>query len=229
MSSVLEGVPVITLDGESGVGKGTMSDYLATHLAWNYLDSGALYRILAFYLNLNNVSVTSSKINSFVSGMAIEFLKDSAKGPRHVLLDGEDITQDIRTGAIAEQASHLAKNELVRAALLEKQRQFRCLPGLVADGRDMGTVVFPDAPLKIFLTASSEIRANRRYNQLKGEGKHVNLRAIKAELEARDQRDRNRVISPLKPAQNAIVIDTSSQSESETFARIIALVNSAQF
>lgn len=205
--------PVICLDGPSGVGKGTIAMILSDRLGWHLLDSGSLYRItaLAFSREFPDVkvdSVKTSQITEIIDYLDVCYTVDN--DCLAIRLGDEDIGEAIRNEAIGALASELAAIPEVRAALLERQRAFAQAPGLIADGRDMGTVVFPDAVLKIYLTASPEVRAERRYKQLIDKGIDVNLASLVEELRLRDERDMNREVAPLKPAADAIVIDTSA-------------------
>ena len=211
-------VPVITLDGPSGSGKGTVSQRLATGLGWHYLDSGAIYRALAHAANKADVS-DSATAAEMARTLNLAF-QPSPDGGAAVLLDGVDITDDIRTEECGALASRLAAEPEVRAALLQRQRDFRQAPGLVADGRDMGTVVFPDASHKIYLTASAEIRAERRHKQLKLKGINDSIARLIEVIRERDARDEGRETSPLKPAADAIVLDTSDLSLDEVVERV---------
>jgi cytidylate kinase len=202
--------PVITIDGASGTGKGTTSQILATRLGWKFLDSGVLYRVLALAAEKHSVSLDNEKsLEVLAEHLDVQFI---AKAPTssQIILEGEDVTDIIRTEKIGNAASVVAALPAVRAALLSRQRAFRELPGLVADGRDMGTVVFPDAEFKFFLTASVEVRSRRRFNQLKDLGINVNLGDLIDELNTRDKRDQERAVAPLKPASDAILINTDS-------------------
>jgi cytidylate kinase len=202
-------VPVITVDGPSGSGKGTVSRYLADSLGWHFLDSGALYRLLACAALRDHVPLDDEAGLVMLAGrIQGEFLHASC-GEEKVLLDGEDVTLALRTEACGNSASRLAALPQVRRALLDWQRRYRQPPGLIADGRDMGTVVFPDARLKIFLTANVEERARRRYNQLKKKGNNINLGEVLEELRQRDRRDSTRETAPLIPADDAVIIDNS--------------------
>lgn len=210
-------IPVITLDGPGGVGKGTLSRLLAQSLGWHLLDSGAIYRALAYAAREQGIS--DQDVHALV-GMArtlpLHFQGDA--GQTRVFLAGEPIDEFIRQPEIGEMASRLAVHPPVRAALLERQRAFRAAPGLIADGRDMGTVVFPDALLKVFLTASVEERAKRRLNQLNEQGVNASLSAVKTEIAARDERDQRRSVAPLQPAADARILDTTGQAVSETLS-----------
>jgi cytidylate kinase len=201
--------PVITIDGPSGSGKGTVSQLLAKKLAWHYLDSGALYRALAVAAQQDKLEPTAENaLAKLAQELQVSFVQNTSEGFR-ILLDNKDISQAIRSEACSRLASQISALPSVRQALLDKQHCYRKTPGLVTDGRDMGTVIFPDAELKIFLTASAEERAHRRYNQLKEKGISVSLSDILSELIARDKRDSERTIAPLVPASDAIIIDTS--------------------
>jgi cytidylate kinase len=204
--------PVITIDGASGTGKGTVSQLLAARLGWNFLDSGALYRVLALAALKHSVALDNEKALEVLGEyLDVQFVANPDKSPQ-IILESEDITSTIRTETVGNMASIVAALPAVRASLLSRQRVFRESPGLVTDGRDMGTVVFPDAEHKFFLTASPEIRAQRRYKQLKEQGLDVNLGGLLEELRQRDKRDSERAIAPLKPAEDAIIIDTDHLS-----------------
>lgn len=212
-------IPVLTIDGPSGSGKGTISRMLATYLGWHMLDSGALYRVLALYVLRDNCAFDNiARITHLATVLPAEFID------RAVLLDDEDVSREIRTEACGDVASKIAAIPEVRAALLARQRQFAQKPGLVADGRDMGTVVFPEAFLKVYLDASVEERAKRRFLQLKEGGYNVNLQDLVADLMQRDVRDRTRAVAPLKPAQDAEIVDTSTLNIDEVFQQILRLV-----
>lgn len=219
------GVRVITIDGPSGSGKGTISQLLAERLGWRLLDSGALYRVLAVAAERRGVAVDDEvTLEELACSLDVEFMHGDRKGAVRVLLEGKEVTDTIRSETCGSNASRVAGLARVRGALLERQRTFRELPGLVADGRDMGTVVFPDADLKIFLTASREERARRRYNQLRGKGINVNLATLLTDIGDRDSRDRDRVNSPLRPAEDAVVIDTTASTIDEVVANIMGVV-----
>jgi cytidylate kinase len=208
--------PVIAVDGPSGSGKGTLAAALARRLGWHFLDSGALYRIVARAALLARAPLEDgSAIAALATGLRIRF--ELAPDDVVVRVDGRDESAAIRLEAVGVAASRVAALPELRAALLSVQRAFRAPPGLVADGRDMGTVVFPDAALKIFLEASPEARALRRYNQLKDKDLGVSLRGLLASIRERDERDRSRAASPLKPATDAIVIDSTSLSIDAVF------------
>jgi cytidylate kinase len=212
-------VPVITIDGPSGSGKGTVSRMLARELGFHFLDSGALYRLLALAANRRGVPLDDEAGLARLCGeLDIRFPADGAADV--VLLDGEDVTPEIRTEAAGSGASRVAALPAVRAALLKRQRDFRAAPGLVADGRDMGTVVFPDAQAKFFLTASAEERAERRYKQLKEMGIESVFEDILADIRARDERDAGRSVAPLRAAEDADQVDTTELDIAATMARL---------
>ncbi len=215
-------VPVLAIDGPGGAGKGTVSRAVARHLGWHFLDSGAIYRALAIAVIDRTIAPDAvADIVKIAHAMQLRF--DTAEPPG-VCLDGVDISdrlQDEQTGAIASRIAALGP---VRQALLQKQRDFRQLPGLVADGRDMGSVVFPDAEWKVFLTASVEIRAERRYRQLKRKGLDVNLEELRSELEIRDRRDRERAEAPLIQSPGSVLIDTSELDIPTAIQQCLAVV-----
>jgi cytidylate kinase len=203
--------PVITIDGPSGAGKGTLCKAMAEALQWHLLDSGAIYRVLALAALHHQVDITSEEaLVPIAAHLDVRFV--STQGEMQVILEGEDVTSEIRTQDVSNTASKVAAFPRVREALLRRQRAFRDTPGLIADGRDMGTVVFPDAPVKIFLDASSEERAHRRMLQLQEKGFSVNFERLLSEIKERDDRDRNRAIAPLIPANDALVLDSTSMS-----------------
>ena len=218
-------IPVITIDGPSGTGKGTLGMLLAKRLRWHYLDSGALYRVIAVAIEQHAVSFAETEnIIKLVRQCNVQFNADTAVAEKKVMLDGKDVTKIIRQETISQTSSKIAAISEVRAALVERQRAFRLLPGLVTDGRDMGTVIFPDAALKIFMHANAHIRAERRYKQLKNNGMNGNLTAILAELNARDRRDQHRTTAPLQPANDAISIDTSELTIAAVYRQLWQLV-----
>ena len=217
-------IPVIAVDGPSGVGKGTLCQALANHLNWHLLDSGAIYRVLALSALQQNIALDDTKqLATLALSMPLTF--DSNSDNVKVLLDGVDVSREIRTEETGGAASKVASINEVRVALLQRQRDFRQLPGLVADGRDMGTVVFTDAPVKIFLDASAQSRAERRMKQLQDKKIHAKFGEILQEITARDERDRNRAVAPLKPAVDALIIDTTSLSIQDVFNQSIMYIN----
>jgi CMP/dCMP kinase len=219
-------LPVITFDGPSGSGKGTLSQHLAYYLDWHLLDSGAVYRIAALEILNNDMDLNDALgLKRLLPTLEIDYRVNQDKSIQYFLHE-KDITQTIRTPACGKMASRIAAIPVVRAALLSVQRQFLRPPGLVADGRDMGTVVFPNAILKFYITASSEERIKRRYNQLKSKGISVNLSQIRKELLARDARDSTRQISPLFLANDAVKVDTTSRTVEESFEQIKTQVSS---
>lgn len=228
--------PVITLDGPSGVGKGTTAQLLAKALGWHLLDSGALYRVLALAAQKHGVALDNEDALVLMAAhLDVQFLegKFSTGGPGgghcRIILEGEEVTEDIRTEAVGAGASQVAALPRVREALLRRQRAFRQAPGLVADGRDMGTVVFSDAELKFFLDATAEERARRRYKQLSGKSPEATIVDLLKDIEARDARDRNRAVAPLKAAEDAVVLDTTQLGIPEVLAAVVAHVRARGF
>ncbi|OAT34271.1 cytidylate kinase [Buttiauxella brennerae ATCC 51605] len=212
--------PVITIDGPSGAGKGTLCKAMAEALQWHLLDSGAIYRVLALAALHHQVDVASEEtLVPLAAHLDVRFVANN--GNLEVILEGEDVSAEIRTQEVANAASQVAAFPRVREALLRRQRAFREAPGLIADGRDMGTVVFPDAPVKIFLDASSEERARRRMLQLQEKGFSVNFERLLAEIKERDDRDRNRAVAPLVPAADALVLDSTSMSIDEVIKQAL--------
>ena len=215
-------VPVITIDGPSGAGKGTIAQMLALDLSWNILDSGALYRTLAYFMLVEQINSNDFDKNQ-------EYIKENFKvkfdpgiigEPVKVIFNDRDITKKVRTEEIAKETSNLAADPLIRSFIKPCQREFMALPGLIADGRDMGTVIFNDAKHKFFLTASLEERAKRRQTQLKRQGSEVNMRVLLQELEQRDKRDTEREHSPLRSADDSVTIDTSALDPNEVLEEI---------
>ncbi|MES2211552.1 MAG: (d)CMP kinase [Pseudomonadota bacterium] len=216
----MQHIPVIAIDGPSGTGKGTLSHLLAQRLGWHELDSGALYRIVALAALRQHIAVDNVPALLALT----DTLNPHFEGGEVYCL-GEKVTRDIRTEACSQAASQIAKWPELRAALIGWQLRFRQSPGLVADGRDMGTVVFPDADLKFFIEATVQIRAERRLKQLQGMGMDANLGELMAELNERDARDRQRAVSPLIPAEDAMIVDTSNRSVSDVFELVWAVVS----
>ncbi len=211
-------IPVITIDGPSGSGKGTIASLLAERLGWRLLDSGALYRIVAAEALRGGVALDQEPaLAELAAGLEIRF-----EGER-VLVGGREVSLRIREEEVGVAASKVAALAAVRDAILDLQRGMRTSPGLVADGRDMGTVVFPDAPLKIYLDASVQVRAERRYNQLKNKGLDASLRALLENLQERDERDKGRAVSPLVPADDAVIIDSSDMSIEDVLETVYGL------
>lgn len=219
-------VPVIAIDGPSGSGKGTVSRLLARRLGWHLLDSGALYRLVALAGIARGLDPQDEAGHAAVAaGLDARFEVD-ATGEERVLLDGRDVTGELRSESTGSAASRVAAMPAVRAALIGRQRGFAQPPGLVADGRDMGSIVFPDAPLKIFLTASPEERARRRHKQLKEKGLTVNLADLSREIRERDHRDANRSVAPLRASADAVVIDSTNIGVESVVAQIEDLARS---
>ncbi len=212
----MSAIPVIAIDGPTASGKGTVAQRVAAALGWHYLDSGALYRLTALRAIETGVSADdSAALAKIAAGLKPIFAGDCIE------LDGRDVARDIRREDVGAYASRIAVHAQVRDALFGLQRGFRRAPGLVADGRDMGTVVFPDAALKVYLTASVEARAERRHKQLKDKGFSSNIATLLQDLQARDQRDANRAAAPLKPAEDAYQLDTSTLDIDQVVARVL--------
>ena len=220
----MKNIPVITVDGPSGVGKGTTASLLSNHLAWHLLDSGAIYRALALKVLKTETDISEIEVLvDLAKNLQLSF-KTIIGEPTNVYLDGKCVNQELRQESCGNIASIIAAIPEVRAALLQRQKDYRQAPGLVADGRDMGTVVFQDAQIKFYLTASASERAKRRQKQLKNKGVNVNIRDLEKEIAARDCRDSNRKVSPLVPADDAIIIDTSDLSIDEVFQYCVNII-----
>ena len=223
MSDSQAAVTVVTIDGPSGSGKGTIASLLARELNWSLLDSGALYRLTALAAMNHGVSLTDEASLEVLAGhLDVQFLPAPDGGGLIIILEGEQVGASLRTEEVGALASKVAKLPGVRNALLQRQRDFAERPGLIADGRDMGTVVFPEAPVKIFLTASAEERAKRRFQQLQQKGISANLGRLLADIIARDEQDSSRAIAPLKPADDAVVLDSTRMSIQEVFNSVLA-------
>lgn len=219
-------IPVLTIDGPSGSGKGSITQMVAKRLGWHILDSGALYRLTALAAERAGVALDDAKsLAEIARDLDIEFLASAAGEPVKVLLSGEDVSQALRLESTGNSASKVAVLTEVREALLQRQKDFRQAPGLVADGRDMGTVVFPDAPYKVFLTASAQARAERRYTQLKLQGEGVRIATLLREIEQRDARDMGRKAAPLKAADDAVTIDTTAFSIDQVLEKVLSLID----
>jgi cytidylate kinase len=219
-------VPVLTIDGPSGSGKGTIARRVADQLGWHILDSGAIYRAVGYAASAAGVDPGDAEAVARLAGATrLEFLDPGDGGDTRVIIDGTDATDAIRTETAGAAASRIAAQTAVREALVAKQLAFRRPPGLVADGRDMGTVIFPDAPYKVFLTASAGERAERRYKQLKAKGLQVTLASLLHEIEVRDARDASRTVAPLRAAADAVVIDTTGRSIAAVVDAVLALVH----
>ena len=220
--------PVLTIDGPSGSGKGTISRIVAQRLGWHYLDSGALYRAIGVAAGWSDLDLgDAAALVRCTFDTEVGFRDDPGSDLR-VLVNGHDATDELRTETAGAAASAIAAIPEVRSALKDRQRAFRRLPGLVADGRDMGTVIFPDAPYKVFLTASADERAERRYKQLKDKGVSVTLDGLLREILARDARDANRAVAPLRPAEDAVRIDTTGLGIDVVVQRVLELLPDRQ-
>ncbi|MGL5948464.1 MAG: (d)CMP kinase [Aeromonas sp.] len=212
--------PIMTIDGPSGAGKGTLCQRLAEKLGWHLLDSGAIYRVLSLAALHHNVALDDeAALVPLAANLDVQFAIQNHDV--RVMLEGEDVSGEIRTETVGNAASKIAAFAGVREALLRRQRAFAAAPGLIADGRDMGTVVFPNAPVKIFLDASAEERAQRRFKQLQGKGFDVNFAQLLAEIKERDDRDRNRAVAPLKAAEDALVVDSTTMSIEQVLATVL--------
>ncbi len=221
----MSAVPVLTIDGPSGVGKGTVARIIAQQQGWHLLDSGAIYRAFALAVSARNIDVTNeAELVEVANTLDLEFKTLAGSELVSVYLDGQDVSKILRTEQTGEMASKISSIGVVRAALLKRQQDFAKTPGLVADGRDMGTVVFAAAAYKVFLTASAEERANRRLKQLQNQGSKGIISQILADVVARDERDSSRKHSPLKPAEDALIIDTTELSIDEVITQVVKLI-----
>lgn len=216
-------IPVLTIDGPSGSGKGTLAQRMAEKLGWHYLDSGAIYRVLAQAALKHQIDLTDeTALATMAEQLDVQFVLTN--GQLQVILEREDVSLLIRSEQAGNAASKVAAFPAVRSALLQRQRDFCQPPGLVTDGRDMGTVVFPDAPYKVFLTASAEVRAERRYKQLKEKGIDSNLSDLVAEISERDERDTQREVAPLRPADDAVILDSTQLGIEAVLEKVSALI-----
>ena len=217
-------IPVLTIDGPSGSGKGTISRAVAQRLGWHYLDSGAIYRAVGLAAAWEGVDLSDAdSVAACATRTEIRFITDG-EGEPHIVVNGKDATRQLRTETAGAAASAIAAHPPVRLALMDLQKRFRESPGLVADGRDMGTVIFPDARFKVFLTASAGERAKRRYKQLKEKGVSVTLDSLLHEIAARDERDAGRAVAPLKPAEDAVIVDSTGVPITEVIERVLAVL-----
>lgn len=223
-------VPIIALDGPSGSGKGVVANFLSTQYKFHLLDSGALYRLVGIAARRSSIALENSPLDELVLGEIARSLDvaftptNNPEDPLEIMLFGEQVSHEVRTDEAGVDASRVASLPAVRDGLFELQRSFRQAPGLVADGRDMGTVIFPEADVKIYLTASAKARAERRYNQLIHKGMGVNLHDLFQSIQARDERDMNREVSPLTPAEDAFVIDSTDMDIEAVLQNVIAIV-----
>ena len=218
-------ISVLTIDGPSGSGKGTIARAVADKLRWHLLDSGALYRAVGYAAGMAGLDLSDAEaVTRCAQSMKIRFRDPKDGGETRVIVNGHDATDELRTETAGAAASAIAAIPSVRQALVDLQLAFRKPPGLVADGRDMGTVIFPDAQYKVFLTASAGERAKRRYKQLKEKGLDVTLASLLREIEARDARDASRAVAPLKPAADAVVVDTTGMSIGQVVAKVLSLL-----
>lgn len=221
----VEQIPLITIDGPSGSGKGTIARRVADRLGWHLLDSGALYRLVALAARQTGLDPEDQPAHAAIAKALDVRFTSTAAGDEQIWLKGQDVTAEIRTERAGDDASRVAVMPGVRAALVDRQRAFAQPPGLVADGRDMGTVIFPTARVKIFLTASAEERARRRHKQLKDKGLDVSLAALSREIAERDRRDINRPVAPLVAASDALIVDSTSLSIDAVVDRVLALAH----
>ncbi len=221
--------PVITVDGPSGAGKGTVCRLLAEKLGWDVLDSGAIYRVLALAAIHHQISEKNEEaLIPLAANLDVQFLIDNDTGSSKVVLEGEDVSKQIRNEEVGGLASKVAALPRVREALLRRQRAFKTENGLIADGRDMGTVVFPKAEFKVFLTATAEVRAERRYIELKNKGLDVKIDDLIVDISARDERDMNRSVAPLVPATDAVVVDTTKMNPEQVLDHVYNLYSQVQ-
>lgn len=220
-------VPVIAIDGPSGSGKGTISFLLAEKFGWHFLDSGVIYRVLAYAALKHNLAADAiPELTELAADLALTFQLDPITKSTQIFYSNEEVAEKIRSEAVGMMASKIAVHQAVRAALLQRQRDFQKAPGLVADGRDMGTVVFPNAKYKFFLSAKVEERAQRRCKQLQEKGENPSYEAILVDLAARDLRDRDREVAPLKPAEDAVIIDTTGLSIEAVLQQVLQSIKS---
>jgi cytidylate kinase len=223
-------VPIIALDGPSGAGKGVVANFLSTQYKFHLLDSGALYRLVGIAARRNGIALENFALDEALLGeiarsLDVVFIPtNNPEDPLEIMLSGEQVAHEVRTDEAGVDASRVASLPSVRDGLFELQRSFRQSPGLVADGRDMGTVIFPEAEVKIYLTASAKTRADRRYNQLIHKDINVNVRSLFKSIQARDERDMNRAVSPLKPAEDAFVIDSTDMDIEDVLRNVEAIV-----
>lgn len=221
-------MPVITIDGPSGSGKGTVCRLLAQKLGWDVLDSGAIYRVLALAAIHHQIETSDEDaLMPLAANLDVQFVFDEQSHSSKIILEGEEVTHSIRNEEVGAAASKVAALPRVREALLRRQRAFKTENGLIADGRDMGTIVFPDAPVKIYLTASADERAQRRYNELMERGLDVTLSGLLEDIKKRDERDMNRAVAPLVAAEDAVSIDTTELNAEQVFTQVMQVIENA--